>query len=215
MQLPELFLDLFFPRRCVVCQAEGSWACASCIQEIAENSLRIEHFSLADDLPGQAYFSFELPLVRELLHHLKYNGIYEVTDSFLQLLKLSYQKEDLHFPADAQLLPVPTSYQRLRQRGYNQAELLASMLGSWLGLPVSTSLLSRRSGKSQVGKTALARAESLRSNFLWQGGEGRIERPVILFDDLCTTGSTLRACAEVLKPHLALPLTVICLAKKY
>lgn len=217
MQLPELFLDLFFPRRCVVCQQEGSWACQDCLQFAADGTEDFDRFELEPGLPAISLLPFELKLVRELLHHLKYNGIYEAADSFLKLLKLTHSKDELREQIGCTnpiLVPVPTSRERFRQRGYNQAFLLATAIGEWLNIPVDDSLLVRTSGHSQVGKTALQRAETLSGSFIWKGDE-LLTRHAVLFDDLCTTGSTLRACADSLRPHLSAGVSVLTLARKH
>ena len=217
MQLPELMLDWFFPRRCVVCRIEGSWACLSCLQNAVKAvDQQIEQFELEPGLQVNSLLPFELQLVRELLHHLKYNGIYEVTDSFLELLMLSYPGEVIkqHFDPQAVIIPVPTSRERLRQRGYNQAALLAKTVGKWLDFPVNESLLIRNASRTQVGKTAVERAANLTGSFSWKT-DAFFEGPIILFDDLCTTGSTLRACAQVIRANTVSSLTILSLARKH
>lgn len=216
MLLPELFLDWFFPRRCVVCHLEGSWACPDCLEFAADGVKEAERFEIESGLACCALLPFELKLVRELLHHLKYNGIYEAADSFLELLKLAHDKEMLMamIGPGALLLPVPSSQQRLRQRGYNQAALLAEAVGKWLEIPVDGSLISRKSGRTQVGRSAVERAESLIGSFVWREG-GECQGRIVLFDDLCTTGSTLQACAQVVRLNTQSKLSVLSLARKH
>lgn len=103
-------------------------------------------------------------------------------------------------PVDA-LLPMPLSDARLKERGYNQAALLARRLGRRLGLPVHDSWLLRVAGRER--QTALPREQRL-SNLR---GAFAVEplalhqlrgRQVALVDDVMTTGATLAEAARIL-----------------
>lgn len=94
------------------------------------------------------------------------------------------------------LIPVPLAAGRLRARGYNQSERLAAALGARLGLPVRTDLLRR--GRETSTQTALT-PDARRANV---AGAFRASRPlagpVVLVDDVFTTGATLLAAAAAL-----------------
>lgn len=97
------------------------------------------------------------------------------------------------------VIPVALFRQRQRQRGYNQAELVASALAEFLAVPLAAEGLVRtRETRSQVGLDASQRADNVRGAFraspAWVEG-----RAVLLVDDLFTTGATLAACAEALR----------------
>lgn len=96
------------------------------------------------------------------------------------------------------IVPVPLGQARLRDRGFNQATLLARPLGRRLALPVaSAALLRRRETRSQVGLGYRQRTANVRGAFGAREETVAGER-VLLVDDLCTTGSTLAACARAL-----------------
>jgi predicted amidophosphoribosyltransferase len=82
MQIINLLLDLFFPRRCVRCEKEGSWLCTNCellaAAELLSISKHDNHISL---------FKFEPGPIRELLHRLKYNGIRECAETLAVFLE--------------------------------------------------------------------------------------------------------------------------------
>jgi ComF family protein len=86
----------------------------------------------------------------------------------------------------------------MRERGFNQAELLARQLGYYRGLPVMTNIVKRQKfTRPQVGLNAQQRRNNVAGAFsadpqLIQSGN------FILIDDVCTTGATLGACAEAL-----------------
>ena len=97
------------------------------------------------------------------------------------------------------IVPVPLHEARLRERGYNQAELIADALGAAVGRPVRPQLMIRtRNTRPQVSLTGAQRAENVRNAF-------RLSLPlpvegvrVLLVDDVYTTGATLEECARTL-----------------
>src|SRR5699024_4109163 len=101
---------------------------------------------------------------------------------------------------DAQVLvPVPVHPARKRERGFNQAELLANRIGSRLEIPVCPDMLVRnKKTMPQKGLDPSGRLKNLEEAFsagkLFDGVEG-----VILVDDIYTTGSTIEACTRALK----------------
>lgn len=96
------------------------------------------------------------------------------------------------------LVPVPLSARRYRERGYNQAALLARGLADLTGAPYQSNLLRRtRYTVSQVGLNASERRDNVQGAF--QAVRQAAGRNLMLIDDVCTTGSTLEACAQALK----------------
>lgn len=94
------------------------------------------------------------------------------------------------------LVPVPLHPARLRERGYNQAELLAEALAPACGLPVRQFLRRGRHTRPQWDLDKEARRRNLKDAFL-TAGQVRGQR-LILVDDVCTSGASLEECARVL-----------------
>jgi ComF family protein len=96
------------------------------------------------------------------------------------------------------VLPVPLSKPRRRERGYNQAGLIARPLALALGLPYVPKALARcRDTRSQVGLSREQRRQNV--NGVFQAGSEQVrDRRVLLIDDVATTGSTLSAAAGAL-----------------
>ncbi len=138
---------------------------------------------------------FEGPL-QQALHSLKYKRDVILADTLARPLCEAWRRYAL--PGDL-VVPVPLSAERLRERGYNQADLLARGLAELAGLPYAPDGAARvRHTDSQVGLAAGARRRNVAGAF--RGQARRVAgRQVILVDDVCTTGSTLAACAEALR----------------
>ncbi len=98
------------------------------------------------------------------------------------------------------VVPVPLHRDRQRERGYNQAELIAQPLARRLRLPCKSLLLVRtrpRPGKLHL--TSEERWESVRGAFATRPGSQVDNLRVLLVDDVMTTGATLDACAQALR----------------
>lgn len=204
-------LDLLFPPRCVGCGEVGSLLCARCRDKFElvrpplcphcgrpstngrlcrlcqRDPLRI------DGIRSVAYFDGTL---REAIHHFKYSNRQDLATPLGKLMGNYWKQGPL--PAEI-IVPVPLHRDRLRERGYNQAALLARELGRSAALPVSENGLVRvRATRPQVDLNAQERKENVRDAFHCPGMELKGKR-VLLIDDVYTTGATLEACSIALR----------------
>jgi ComF family protein len=133
--------------------------------------------------------------VRNALHRLKYRRDVSLGEALSR--PLSDYLQQLEWPIDL-VLPVPLGTQRLAERGYNQAELLARPLALASGVRFRTNALWRsRETRSQVGLSANLRRENVAQAFRARPEcvEGR---KVLIVDDVTTSGATLDSCATAL-----------------
>jgi len=101
---------------------------------------------------------------------------------------------------DAIVVPVPLSPYRLFSRGYNPSFLLARFLCGWSGLKLADGALRKvRATRSQTGLSIKARAKNVKGAFAVFNQKAIEGRQVILFDDIHTTGATIRECCKTLK----------------
>jgi ComF family protein len=151
-----------------------------------------------------AYGSYESGL-RELIHMLKYGGVRPAANVLGRMLAEAIATLEPEFPADAvAVIPVPLHRTKLRQRGFNQAELIAraamKLSSPGIRLRLGAGVLERkRDTASQIGLTSHQRRENLRGAFGVAQPELVKGREVLVVDDVYTTGATVSECARVLR----------------
>lgn len=203
-------LDLLFPLNCERCNKEGKLICDTCVQELPRLSRPFCEICAQPGAAGTCDWCLEIgpaisglraPFlmegsVRRAVHSLKYRGVRAATPELASLM--AQYLESQRIPGDV-LVPVPLHRRRLRNRGYNQASLLARELGKLTGLTVMENLLERTSDSPpQIEATSRAeRRSNVEGIFRCMGQASGFK--VLLIDDVATTGSTLQACAVALR----------------
>jgi ComF family protein len=152
---------------------------------------------------------FKGPL-RQAIHAFKYSGQTALAVPLGHILEVGWANGNL--PAEA-IVPVPLHPARLRERGYNQAALLARRLALATRLPVVEEGL-RRTRATAVQMTLGAAERKLNVAGAFEGAPGRLAgRRVVLIDDVCTTGATLEACSVALREAGAAAVWALTLAR--
>jgi len=130
------------------------------------------------------------------LQRFKYHGWRRLAEPFALLMAERLVVEGLAAPW---AVAVPLHSSRLRQRGFNQSELLACELRKRLSLDAPPGELVRtRPTPPQVGHDRRWRLENVRDAFEWRG-PSLDAQSILLVDDVATTGATLEACAAALR----------------
>jgi ComF family protein len=227
-QLAGSLLDLLLPKRCTGCEArwlsshEGFW-CEQCLDELSWMRSPLcpacgrpfpKSPSASDHLCGeciQSVYRFDTArsaalhsgVVRERINQLKFGSQLHYIPPLVELLEMTFRAEKS--TATELIVPVPLHTRRLRQRGFNQAGLLARALGRRLEMPVRFDLLTRRSWtRPQTRLSRAERLENVKGAFLAPKPEEIEGKIVLLIDDVFTTGTTISECAGELKDAGAL-----------
>ena len=213
--------SLFYPPTCVVCGhnvGRSEYLCADC-QRVAPRIVapfcakcsepyqgaitqtfrcaNCEHRKLHFDCAVAVYRS--RGLVRKLVHDFKYG-----TQRHLRYPVAAWLRETLddtrlrgrHFDL---IVPVPLHPARQRERGFNQAALLAELLADSMHVPARAVLERTRYTTTQTAYDRTERMENLAGAFRLRKNRDVRDFRVLLIDDVLTTGSTLSECARVLK----------------
>ena len=138
-------------------------------------------------------------VLREMLHQFKYGRATWLCEDLADLLHgcvlAHYASEEVDI-----VVPVPLHGQKQRDRGYNQAALLAAALAPRLGRPCAGDVLARtRATPTQTRLRAGQRRTNVRNAFAVRGPEWVRGRTALLVDDVMTTGATLSEVAATLK----------------
>lgn len=146
---------------------------------------------------GRAVFLYEDP-AREALLKLKYSSKKEYGDFFAYAASLVLKDWIRKTNADC-IIPVPVHKERYRERGYNQAEVIARGISERFGIPLRTDVLVRQKNtKAQKELSAIERKVNLLKAFTVENVLQNKET-VLLIDDIFTTGTTSEACSWTLK----------------
>lgn len=144
------------------------------------------------------------------MHRFKYQGWRRLAAPLAGLLAESLAVEGV---AASWLVAVPLHQSRYRERGFNQAELLARELRRDFALTSPRGSLHRiRPTPPQVGHDRRWRLQNVSGAFEWRGQELG-GRPILVVDDVATTGATLDACASALRAAGSGPVTGISVAR--
>lgn len=143
-----------------------------------------------------AVFDYEGP-ASTLIKRLKYGGQFYLATGAGAFLTAQWIALD--WPMPDCIVPMPMARLRKFERGYNQSRLLADVIGGLLKCPV-LDVLKRRTGDfSQGGLNYSQRMQLNSAMFTMKGRPNLYDKKILLIDDVMTTGSSLRCCAEVLR----------------
>jgi ComF family protein len=215
------FVNIVYPHCCAACgnvlYRNEDILCLDCYDDLPRTQ-----FHLNQDNEVARIFWGRIPVInatsymyftresryRQILHELKYRGNQRIGMEMGKMFGLELRETPF---AEIDLIhPVPLHRVKLRQRGYNQSELIARGIAEVMNKPVETNLITRaKSTGTQTKKSRYERWENVKDNFHIPEPDLFCNKHVLLIDDVITTGATIEACAESL---LSVPGTRISIA---
>jgi ComF family protein len=223
-------IDLIFPPSCVICGKSSSRSiCDSCQNRIVHLTLPICRIC---GKPEDKYFSGELcedccrekppfelarssalydGVLKEAIHEFKFNGKKGLKVIFGKLLNDYLQRGDIPMGNIDVIMAVPLSKMHERERGYNQAALIAEDVAAAFNIYYDPNSLRKiKNVKPQFKLNREERIENIKGVFV----SGRVPgRRILLIDDIYTTGATVSECSRVLKIAGAQKVYILTLAR--
>ncbi|RON94498.1 amidophosphoribosyltransferase [Pseudomonas fluorescens] len=204
---------------CVACETDLPWLgdhCQTCALPLLAAGLTCGECLLEPPafeqvvVPWQYGFPVD-SLITRFKHNAKWPFGHLLADVLGQYLQHRF---DEGLPRPDALLPVPLANKRLRQRGFNQAAMLARWLSESLDLPCEETVLRRvKDTDAQQSLDAKSRKRNLRNAFDLMPDAQVKNRHLALVDDVLTTGATAQALARLLMNAGAARVDVYCLAR--
>lgn len=207
-------LDLLFPPRCAGCKSRGALLCPACqasCRFVPDAANREQHLRLNSPFLSSTAGAYVFEgAIREAVHTLKYNRRKRMAAPLGVLLNRYLSAHPIAVDA---IVAVPLHPERLRKRGFNQAQLLAAQLGHQAGLPLLAGELVRvRQTSQQADLNRAERRANVREAFAWQGATSPPGR-ILVIDDVLTTGATVEAAAQALHAAGAREVHALALAR--
>ena len=193
-------IDLIYPRKCAFCgkKINERYTCRKCSNIIEYYHEKVD-ISASEDkkcdviVSAISYDGF----VKEKILQYKFRNAKYLAPAFAEIL---VPKIDKYSPDFDFIVSVPISRKRLRERGYNQSDLIARYLSKFANIQYKADLLVKTKNNLRQSELDLnERKENVKDAYSIKNVEVIKKKKIILIDDIYTTGATLNECAKILK----------------
>lgn len=213
MKLIERVLELFYPTKCAFCHrlTGGDKVCKSCAEKLPLTPAggQAQKFPFISQCVSPLYYEGD---VRESLHRYKFGGLSHYCTAYAPFMAKCIDENQISCDI---ITWVPLSRKRLRQRGYDQARLLAAELSKKAGIECCRLLKKTRNNPAQSGTGG---AEKRRANvsgvYTALSPEKITGKSILIVDDIVTTGATLSECGRMLLSAGAKEVKAVTVARK-
>jgi len=218
-KITSFILDLIFPVYCSGCGKEGSYLCQNCAEEIIQTTKFFcpvcQKLSFCGQvcpscqkksyLDGLIWIApYQNQVLRKMIYSFKYEFARKMAKPLASLMAktiLNSELINLFSPKEAWLIvPIPLQNKKLKERGFNQSELLAEEVSNQIKIPLVIGVLIKiKNTPSQTKLKERERKENVKGAFSTKNINLVKDKKIILIDDVTTTGATLEEAAKVLK----------------
>jgi len=195
--------DLVFPPLCIICKKEYFREyipiCKNCIDQLTYLPENIRQKKSCADNLSELYITFLFDNnYKKLIHFLKYKEYRSIGHRIGELVAEKIGEKRFN-SAKIVAIPIPLHPIKYRERGYNQARLIARGLSQVTGIPNRPNLLKRvKNTKSQTKLSKKERKNNMADAFQASRFDSN-SKEIILIDDVYTTGATMDSAAKALK----------------
>ncbi len=185
-------IELLYPPYCVGCEKLGHHICRNCLNQVEPLAFQPNFIASDHAIHWHAIYAYQRPL-DSLIKTMKYQEVTAVAETLAQL---AYQAFPLSWSPQI-CTAVPMHPNKLRLRGFNQAELIVQHLSRMLHIPYRPLLKKTTDTRPQASLSQVDRLNHYRPA-TFQVLQPITEQNVLLVDDVITTGATMQACSKTL-----------------
>lgn len=227
-------LTFVYPQTCFACdrelRAQETQVCLHCQQDIPAFDFENHSENDAEKNPvfqlfwgksnvhyaTSCYEYIKGEKLQKLIHELKYKGRKKLALYFGEIMAQEITT-NIKFQDIDTICFVPSSVQKTRKRGYNQAQELAKAISKSIGKPCLNILIKRKNTTSQTSKNVHDRHFNLENSFSINNKFILPEncKHILLVDDVITTGATLNACAKIIEMNFDVKVSVLTIAFRH
>ncbi len=209
-------LDILFPPLCVSCSKYLHSDHLGPICELCFEGITLKPYLSPAEVISIG--SYEDETLRKLIHTFKYEKIRSIDKTIGALIKKYLKQEPFLLNAENSIIvPIPLHPKKERKRGFNQAEVIAQILGKQLKIEVRTDIVKRiKNTDPQISlKNSKERAVNIKDAFkLLKNAETKIQnKNIIVVDDVYTSGATIKEASRILKKLNPKKITAFVIAK--
>jgi ComF family protein len=207
-------LSVFLKSNCPLCQRDcAEIVCQSCEKQLLSCRQRDPARSWQGDIPIFAWGIYQGRL-KSAIATMKYNNSPQLGELFGYWLGETWRASPLrHRSKKLTVIPIPLHASKLQKRGFNQAEIIARSFCQITGDRLQTKILERvRATEAMFGLSYPQRQTNLIDAFQVSRSQQDFSNPILLVDDIYTTGATVREAAKVLREKKALVCGVAAIA---
>lgn len=222
--ITESLAHLVFPHLCEACGSpnlpEKQYLCCHCYSNLPETMFfssennpveRLFIGRLMIEKAGAQFYYTRNSVMRKLMHEFKYKGHISLGRYLSNLMAHGISSSDRFNDIDL-ILPVPLYKKKLRNRGYNQAEILAESISYVLQKPlIINAVIKEFDSESQTKKNRIERWNNAEGNYTVTQPELLENKHILLVDDVVTTGATIEACGRAIQKTINCKISIVTL----
>lgn len=207
-------LDWIYKKRCYFCKkvSGAELMCEDCFENIKLNPPKPYREVGIHKIYCATQYSDEM---QKLIRAIKYHNKRDLSKQAGQVLKNFWDKTEKEY--NYEIIPMPLYKDREKKRHYNQSELIAREFAKHYNYEVNTNLIRRIKNTPPLYKLNKKERESALSGAFEYLGENYSGRPILIIDDICTSGTSVTELISELKRHGVYDITVLtcCCAKSH
>lgn len=210
MYLFEKALEYIFVPKCGICSKIGEgYLCENCAKQMKKYAINeIKH----DKIDRMHIFKYK-ELIREIILQYKFNDKPYLYKTFCEFIVKNKKAFDFIKSYDI-IIPVPMYKTKLRKRGYNQSELIARELAKKLKINIYKDVLVKiKDNQIQSSLNKVERENNIKNVYKLMNSSKIYNKKVLIFDDIYTTGATVKECAKVCGEANVSKLGILTIAK--